>query len=78
MANDMCERIAQIASDLVAAGETWTFDELAAELGHKPRLMGRRVGSAYKAMKDEGRDDEADDIANAFVDKDGNYHYDRD
>lgn len=75
MANRMCERIAAIACDLVAKGETWSFDELAAELGQDSRLMGRRVGSAYKAMRDEKRYDEADAIAKAFVDKFGNYCY---
>lgn len=75
MANRMCERIAEIACELVEKGETWSFDELASELGQNPRLMGRRVGAAYKAMKDEGRDEEADAIANAFVDKFGNYCY---
>ncbi len=78
MANRMCERIAEIACDLVAKGITWSFDELAFELGQNPRLMGRRVGSAYKAMMDEGREEEAAAIANAFVDKFGNYCYDRD
>lgn len=78
MANYMCEQIADIAANLMAEGETWSFNHLADELGQNPRLMGRRVGSAYKAMRDEGRYEDANNIANAFVDKRGNYCYDRD
>ena len=78
MANHMCERIADIAAKLMAEGKTWSFNQLANKLGQKPRLMGRRVGSATKAMRDEGRYEDANNIANAFVDKRGNYCYDRD
>ena len=75
MANDWQERVAEIALELYQNCETMTFNELAAELGHKTKLMGRRVGSAYKAMLDEGRYEEASAIAQAFTDSEGGYAY---
>lgn len=75
MANYWQERVAAIAMALYENNETMTFNELAAELGHKPKLMGRRVGSAYKAMLDEERYEEASAIANAFTDGNGDYAY---
>ena len=75
MANDWQERVAAIAMALYENNETMTFNELAAELGHKPKLMGRRVGSTYKAMLDEERYEEASAIAQAFTDSEGGYAY---
>ena len=72
---DWQERVAEIALALYQNGETMTFNELAAELGHKPKLMGRRVGCAYKAMLDEERYEEASAIAQAFTDSEGDYAY---
>ena len=75
MAYDWQERVAEIALGLCQNDGKMTFNELAAELGHKTKLMGRRVGSAHKAMLDEGRCEEADAIAKAFTDSEGGYAY---
>lgn len=72
---DWQERVAEIALALYQNGETMTFDKLADELGQNPRLMGRRVGNTWKAMMDEGREDEAEAIAQAFTGSNGKYAY---
>lgn len=68
MENNLYEDIAEIAFDLIIAKETWTYDDLAEELGRSPQRMKSLVKKAYDAMKAAGRDDEAEDIAEAFVD----------
>lgn len=72
MANRWQEEIAEIAMSLWEEGEKMTFNQLADQLGHKRQLMGNRVGSAYKVMKDEGRHEAAVAIAETFVDSNGN------
>lgn len=69
------EEIADIAMNLVEEGKTMTFEALAEELDHQPRLMARRVGSAHSVMWKNGRYQEAEAIAKAFTDKRGRYSY---
>ena len=75
MAYEWQERVAEIALELYQNGETMTFNSLAEALGEEPKLMGRRLARAYKAMLDEERYEEAGAIANAFTDGNGDYAY---
>lgn len=69
------EKIGEIANN--SNGEKIKGAELAKSIGRVGRSVFRTISAAYRFFYKKGDSTTAENIANVFVDKDGNFPYEK-